>query len=166
MSKIYLAGSCGMEHRDRMKLVAKYLREHGYTVYCPFELKIENAWDYQQEEWAQKVFDCDIMAIDNCDFMVMISDGRMSSAGTNFEQGYAYAKCKPIFVFQYTNAPASLMTYCGCLRYFDWLYGSTGDGNGDDEACAEYIGQFPFEDVINGSEKYPSEKEEAYVTLT
>ena len=120
--KIYLAGSCGMEHRDRMKLVAKYLREHGYTVYCPFELKIENAWDYQQEEWAQKVFDCDIMAIDNCAFMVMISDGRMSSAGTNFEQGYAYAKGKPGFVFQRPMWDTSLMTYWGCNTFYNIFY--------------------------------------------
>ena len=161
--KIYLAGSCAPYRRARMEAVAKELRDHGHIVYCPFELKIENAWNYSQEEWAQKVFDCDIMAIDSCECMVMISEGRSSTAGTNFEQGYAYAKGKPVFVFQYSNANASLMTYCGCDKFFGWLRSSCGE---TDEECAEYIGQFPFEDVINKTGKYPLEKGEAYVTLT
>lgn len=119
MKKIYLAGSCSKEERGRMEEVAAALREKGYEVYCPFELKIPNAWDYSQETWARKVFDADVAAIDDCDFMVMISKGRMSSAGTNWEQGYAYAKNKPIFVFQYTNYETSLMTYCGCTRFIN-----------------------------------------------
>ena len=41
----------------------------------------------------------------------MITPGRASSAGTNWEQGYAYAKNKYIIVVQYTNDNTSLMTY-------------------------------------------------------
>lgn len=119
MKKIYLAGSCSKEERDRMEEIAKALRKKGYKVYCPFELKIPNAWDYSQETWARKVFDADVAAIDDCDIMVMISKGRMSSAGTNWEQGYAYAKNKPVFVFQYTNDTTSLMTYSGCTRFIN-----------------------------------------------
>jgi hypothetical protein len=37
-----------------MVQVAKYLREKGAEIYCPWELKIENAWDYSQEDWARK----------------------------------------------------------------------------------------------------------------
>lgn len=114
--KIYLAGSCGIERRTEMQKIAKELRKF-HTVYCPFELKIENAWDMSQEEWAQKVFECDTMAIDSADCVVIISPGRVSTAGTNWEQGYAYAKGKPVFVFQYTKEPASLMTYCGCTNF-------------------------------------------------
>ena len=119
MKKIYLAGSCSKDKRSRMESVAAELREKGYEVYCPFELKIPNAWDYSQETWARKVFDADVAAIDDCDFMIMISKGRVSSAGTNWEQGYAYAKNKPIFVFQYTNDTTSLMTYSGCTRFIN-----------------------------------------------
>ena len=119
MKKIYLAGSCSKEERDRMEEIAAALRKKGYKVYCPFELKIPNAWDYSQEIWAQKVFNADVAAIDDCDIMIMISKGRMSSAGTNWEQGYAYAKNKPIFVFQYTNNTTSLMTYSGCTRFIN-----------------------------------------------
>ena len=40
--KIYLAGSCGIERRTEMQKIAKELRKN-HEVYCPFELKIENA---------------------------------------------------------------------------------------------------------------------------
>lgn len=116
--KIYLAGSCGIERRTAMQKIAATLRREGFEVYCPFELKIENAWDYSQEVWAQMVFDADVAAIDACDIMVLLSPGRVSTAGTNWEQGYAYAKGKPVYVFQYTKEPASLMTYCGCTNFY------------------------------------------------
>ena len=50
-------------------------------------------------------------AIDNCDVFLMISQGRISSAGTNWEQGYAYGIGKYIGVIQITDTPTSLMTY-------------------------------------------------------
>lgn len=116
--KIYLAGSCGIERRSHMKEIAAALRENGHTVFCPFELKIDNAWDMPQEEWAAKVFACDIKAIDSAECVILLSPGRISTAGTNWEQGYAYAKGKPVYVFQYTSEPASLMSYCGCSNFF------------------------------------------------
>ena len=117
--RIYLAGPCDSENRSMMVRVAKEIRNYNSDIqlYCPFELKIENAWDYSQEEWAQMVFDRDIEAINNCDVMIMISLGRISSAGTNWEQGYAFALGKKIIVLQITDSPTSLMTYCGC-NYF------------------------------------------------
>ena len=96
-----------------MRSIAEKLRENGYEVYAPFELKIPNAWDYSQEVWAKKVFDKDIEALDKCDIFLMISPGRMGSAGTNWEQGYAYAKNKKVIVIQYTNENTSLITFVG-----------------------------------------------------
>lgn len=112
--KIYLAGSCSSEQRTLMVKIAKCLRAEGYDVYCPFELKIENAWDMSQEEWARRVFSEDVKALDSCDLFLMISPGRFSSAGTNWEQGYMYATGKKVAVVQYTDQSTSLMTYCGC----------------------------------------------------
>ena len=112
MLKIYLAGSCAPEQRNLMVAIAKYLRSFkNVGVYCPFELEIPNAWDISQEEWSEKVFMADKDAIDNCDIFLMISQGRMSSAGTNWEQGYAYGIGKYIGVIQITDTPTSLMTY-------------------------------------------------------
>ena len=123
--KIYLAGSCGSDRRSYMVSIGEELRALGFEVYCPFELKINNAWDMPQEDWAQKVFDNDILAIQNCDVMVIISSGRQSTAGTNWEQGYAYALGKKIFVFQYTNEATSLMTYCGADNFINIYNPST-----------------------------------------
>ena len=117
--KIYLAGPCDSENRSLMVAAAKILRKYQLEVYCPFELKIENAWDYPQEEWAQKVFEADVKAINECDCMLYISRGRVSSAGSNWEQGYAYALKKRIVVLQIEDAPTSLMTFCGCDLFFN-----------------------------------------------
>ena len=117
--KIYLAGPCDSESRSLMVAAAKILRKYELEVYCPFELKIENAWDYPQEEWAQKVFEKDVEAINKCDCMLYISRGRISSAGSNWEQGYAYALKKRVVVLQIGDAPTSLMTFCGCDLFFN-----------------------------------------------
>lgn len=114
---IYLAGSCGSESRTVMMGIATELRSMGFSVYCPFELKIPNAWNMSQEEWARKVFDEDVKAINACDTIVLISVGRVSTAGTNWEQGYAYGIGKPCHVFQITEEQTSLMTFCGCSTF-------------------------------------------------
>lgn len=116
---IYLGGSCSSEHRTVMRRVAQLLRENDFEVYCPFELKIENAWDYPQEEWAQMVFDEDKAHLDKCDLFLFISSGRVSTAGCNWEQGYAYAKGIPTIVFQYTDEPTSLMTFCSSTKFIN-----------------------------------------------
>ena len=118
--KIYLAGPCDTENRTIMVKVARALREYGhYDVYCPWELKIENAWDISQEEWARQVFEEDIKAIQECDVFFMISQGRESTAGTNWENGYAYALNKHIVVIQITDKPTSLMTYASSSEFFN-----------------------------------------------
>lgn len=136
MNKIYLAGPCSKDERPRMEQIAKALRDNGYEVYCPFELKIPNAWDYHQEEWAKMVFDKDVAALDECDFVVMLTKGRISTAGTNWEQGYAYAKGKPVFVFQYTDDETSLMTYCGCTRMENFCRAAD---------LSECVAKYPYE---------------------
>lgn len=116
---IYLAGSCSSEQRTIMQNVADILTELGNEVYCPFNLKIENAWDYSQEDWSQLVFEKDLEMLDKADIVVLVSPGRVSTAGTNWEQGYAYAKNKKVIVIQYTNESTSLMTYCGSTIFIN-----------------------------------------------
>ena len=116
---IYLAGSCSSEQRTLMVNIAKHLRDHGHEVYCPFELKIKDAWDYSQEDWSQLVFEADKNAIDYADIFLMITPGRIGTAGTNWEQGYAFATKKRIIVVQYTECPTSLMTYCACNTFIN-----------------------------------------------
>lgn len=121
--KIYLAGPCDTENRYNMVQIAKIFREYGkYEVYCPWELKIKNAWNIPQEEWARKVFEADIKAIQECDVFVMISSGRESTAGTNWENGYAYALNKHIVIIQITDKPTSLMTYASSSIFLNSSY--------------------------------------------
>lgn len=111
---IYLGGSCSSEQRTLMRTIAQALREEGYEVYCPFELKIMNAWDYTQEDWARLVFERDIMALNEASTFLMITPGRSSTAGTNWEQGYIYGRgTAKVIVVQYTDNDTSLMTFCG-----------------------------------------------------
>lgn len=118
--KIYLAGPCDTENRYNMVQIAKVFREYGqYEVYCPWELKIENAWNISQEEWARKVFEADIKAIQKCDTFVMITPDRESTAGTNWENGYAYALNKHIVTIQITDKSTSLMTYASASEFFN-----------------------------------------------
>lgn len=112
--KIYLAGPCDHDNRAIMIKIAAILREKNIEIYCPWELKIENAWDYSQEDWAMRVFAADTEAIEKSNVMLVISMGRNSTAGTNWEQGYAFGLHKPIAVLQTTDAPTSIMTFWGC----------------------------------------------------
>ena len=54
---IYLAGPCDTENRTTMVQIASWLRrEPNFEVYCPWELKIEDAWNISQENWGVQVF--------------------------------------------------------------------------------------------------------------
>ena len=114
MAKIYLAGSCSTENRTTMMKILSELKEAGQEVYAPFEFKVPNAWDYSQEQWAKIVFENDIKQIDAADIVIVVSPGRVSTAGSNWEQGYAYAKGKRVIVIQTTEEQTSLMTFHGC----------------------------------------------------
>ena len=113
----YIAGPCDTEHRNAMVNIAKFLRSREKKVYCPWELHIENAWDMSQEDWARKVFDEDIKALNDCEMVIMISYGRISSTGSAWEQGYCYAKDIPVHVIQVNMESTSLMVYCGCNNF-------------------------------------------------
>ena len=115
--KIYLAGSCSNENRTMMMDIAKLLRNNNYEVLAPFEYKVPNEWSMRQETWAINVFEHDKTMIQECDLVLVISPGRISTAGTNWEQGYAYGLGKYVCVVQIGSAPTSLMTYGGC-NYF------------------------------------------------
>jgi nucleoside 2-deoxyribosyltransferase len=67
-----------------------------YSVYVPMEFKVENAWDIPEKEWAKKVYDADIAAINSCDEVWALYRGWKTNTGTAFEIGYARGLGKPI----------------------------------------------------------------------
>ena len=95
--KIYVAASLSEDKRPIMYKTVNVLRERGYDVYAPIEHVIENAWDWPNSEWGLQVFRNDVNAIQSADFVLVLSWGRLdTSAGTTWEQGYAYGIGKKV----------------------------------------------------------------------
>lgn len=114
--KIYIAGSVAPEFRMSVNELTNRLRENGYDVYAPLEHTVENAWDWPNDEWGLQIFRMDVEAINQCDIMVVLSWGRrMTTAGTSWEQGYAYGIGKKILFVEMNNEEQSLM--CANGRY-------------------------------------------------
>lgn len=111
--KIYLAASLDQDKRDDMFIAVASLRMRGFDVYAPVEHKVPHAWDYPNDEWGLMVFTSDIDAIHDCDIVVMLCYGRNSSAGVNWEGGYAYGIGKKVIVVEMTDDIMSLMVANG-----------------------------------------------------
>ena len=111
--KIYLAASLDNDKRGDMYNAVDILREKGLDVYSPVEHKIPNAWDYPNNEWGLMVFTSDVTAIQDCDAMVLLTYGRYSTAGANWEAGYAYGIGKTVIVVEMTDEVMSLMVANG-----------------------------------------------------
>ena len=127
--KIYLASSLQDGRRKEMFDAQEILISKGHDVYCPVMHKIHNAWDYPNPEWGLMVFQSDINAINDADIVVMLSYGRMSTAGANWEAGYAFGIGKKVIIVEMTNEIMSLMVANGRyatvkgleeLRNYDW----------------------------------------------
>lgn len=98
---IYLAGSLHTDElKARIKTVVNFLRSKGNTVYSPMELKIPNAWDISNQEWAKKVYDNDVNQLLKADTVVCIYNGFNFAGGTGtaWELGFAVAMGKDIIV--------------------------------------------------------------------
>ena len=100
MKKIYLASSLNQNNREYTKEVVEYLRNKGYEVYSPIEHKLPHDWDYTNNEWGLMVFTSDINAINESDLVIGISEGRNSTAGANWELGYAYGIGKKVIIVE------------------------------------------------------------------
>lgn len=127
MKKVYLATPVGdptdFEIRDNAEGAEEILRELGFDVYCPWEMKIPHAWDYTNQEWGLMVFTADLQELQKCDLVVVLSYGRTSTYGTAWEQGFAYARGKYIIVVEMNDKTQSLMISNGCYARVDGLEG-------------------------------------------
>lgn len=115
MKKCYLAAPFGEPEslkRENAIKAAEILKEH-FDVYCPWEHIIPHAWDYPNDEWGLMVFTNDVEAINRADIVVVLSYGRESTAGTNWEAGYAYGVGKKVIIVEMTKEIMSLMVANG-----------------------------------------------------
>ena len=86
---------------DAILVLEKYVQDklgRQANIYNPRKLKIPNAWNMPQSEWARCVFTEDVLAIDQSDTVVVFDFGRNGTCGTAWEAGYAFAKEKPILL--------------------------------------------------------------------
>lgn len=112
--KIYVAASLSEDKRPFMYDVVKQLRARGFEVYAPIEHVIEHAWDWPNTEWGLQVFRNDVNAIQDADFVVVLSWGRLeTSSGTTWEQGYAYGIEKKVILVEMNDSVQSLMVANG-----------------------------------------------------
>lgn len=127
--KIYLSSTLNPDRRDYMNGAADMLRKKGFEIYNPSEHQIAHAWEYPNSEWGLMVFQADIQAIQECDYMVVLSYGRESTAGTNWEAGYAFGLGKKVILVEMTDNVMSLLVANGRyatvkgligLQEYDW----------------------------------------------
>lgn len=128
--KIYIASplfnSAEQEFNQKIKRkLSKY-----FDVFLPQEdggLIFDLIKDgFSPEVAARKVFDIDTAALDACDLLLIVLDGRSIDEGAAFELGYAHAKGKLCFGLQtdvrrlltFGNNP---MIECSCEFIFDSL---------------------------------------------
>jgi len=112
--KVYLAAPFDQCRREDMTNAINTLRNDCCVeVYAPVEHFIPNAWDYPNDEWALMVFESDVTAINNCDILVLLSYGRLQTAGSAWEAGYAFALGKKVIVVEMNDEVASLMVSNG-----------------------------------------------------
>ena len=101
--KIYLATTLGkpkgLYRRNAIK-AKEILESLGHTVFAPWETKIPGAWEMSNQEWGRKVFDSDIKQINEAEAIVALSYGRKSTAGVNWECGYAYGIGKKVLIVE------------------------------------------------------------------
>lgn len=123
MTKIYLASPLFTDYeRKNVQSVASVLRNAGHEVYVPMEHTIEDGWDMPNHEWAKKVFDEDIKAIQEADEICCIYYGLYSDSGTAWECGYAYALGKTVRLIDESNEEVSLMVINGAKNWDDFKY--------------------------------------------
>lgn len=112
--KLYMAASLSEDKREYMYEAVKRLRELGHDVYAPIEHIVEHSWDWPNHEWGLQVFRNDVNAIENADFVIVLTWGRLdTSSGTTWEQGFAYGVGKKVILVEMNDSIQSLMVANG-----------------------------------------------------
>lgn len=99
MKRVYIASDMFSTYRKGLiNKLASSLRRRGKEVYVPHEHEIEGGWSMPNCEWARRVFEEDVKALDWCDTVIYFCEGMTGDIGSAWECGYAYAKGKKIHV--------------------------------------------------------------------
>ena len=148
--KIYLAGPVVADDGVKSLVSAVYDKLSGTfnTIYRPGLHKVPNEWGITMQMWGQCVFTMDVLAIDDCDWVVLCNFGRSgASAGTAWECGYAFAKGKKILVVNMPGSKDSSLMITGCAANvvdFDQF-----DGAQDVSKFFVERGRLPAKQILN-----------------
>ena len=97
--KVYLAGGWfDDEQAERLEAVKNIIVDAGFEIFAPKDEAL--CEPDSDQDWRKIVFDGNCSAINNCSFMVNITDKK--DMGTIFEAGLAYALHRPIIYFAET----------------------------------------------------------------
>lgn len=124
---------------NNMRIYDRYsdIEKEYVEVYRPGKHKVPNAWGIDMATWGQCVFTMDVIAIDECEWMVLADYGRQATAGTSWEAGYAFAKGVKILVIQMPGVEESSLMTQGCAanicKYEDFI-----EGTNEILSCEEY----------------------------
>jgi len=110
--KIYLAApivNISKDWKEKIANVKKAFVEsvHNFYVYDPVDHGVPNAWGMTMEEWSKCIFALDVVAIDDCDWVVVCDFGRQMTSGTSWEAGYAFGKGKKILIIRMNEEDAT-----------------------------------------------------------
>ena len=121
---VYLAAPISAP-REIVRTAKLILEDAGFDVYNPIEHHVEHAWEYPNTEWGLIVFQADIEAIKRSDIVVVLSYGRESTAGTNWEAGFAFGIGKKVIVVEEcaSNQTMSVMVANGRYATVEGLAG-------------------------------------------
>lgn len=148
-NKVYFASPWFTpEQEEREERLKAKLRSLGFDVHSPKETAVCGA--ISDSETRQKIFDGNVEAINDCDIVFAITDGK--DMGTIWEAGYAYGLNK---LNEFCNAkPITIIYYCETLGngLFNLMLAQSGD-----------IVITKFEDVDKLPELLAEDKKVAYV---
>lgn len=122
---IYVAGPF-FNPKERMylnEMIEWIKREYpNEELFIPMEHFIPNGANLPNNEWAKKVYDMDVEALDKCDKVCALYLGHYSDTGTAWEIGYATAMKKLILLYvprAYSNMDMSIMPVSSAHVVFD-----------------------------------------------
>lgn len=125
--KIYFASPWFTpEQEEREERLKAKLRSLGFDVHSPKETAVCGA--ISDPETRQKIFDGNIEAINNCDVVFAVTDGK--DMGTIWEAGYAYGLNEGISkCFKARVKPIKIVYYCETLGngLFNLMLAQSGD---------------------------------------
>lgn len=112
--RVYLAGPLFSDAERHFNAGLASILEGECSVYLPQRdgcLVVDLVENFQipWNEAAQEVFDRDQEAIEKCDLLIAVMDGRAVDEGAAFEMGYAFARGKPCWALK--TDPRTLLKY-------------------------------------------------------